>query len=154
MEEEKAGIGYVTRWVWQIFECCSLLSWRSLLLKWHQIAIFDTDIVIVIMFHVKLGGAVRWRRFWMFDGLWRSFQWINRLSAGVRHSQVAWIIIMPTFRIGSKKRHQLIEKYIFADYTPRLGTESRSTTASAFLLLVFVTSGILDHHNWKNHNAS
>ena len=83
----------------------------------------------------------------MFDGLRRSFQRFNRLSAGVRHSQVVKMIIMPTFRIGSKKRHQLIEKYIFADYTPRLGTESKSTTASAFLLLVFVTSGVLDHHH-------
>ena len=55
------------------------------------------------MFHVKLGGAVRWRRFWMFDGLWRSFQRVNRLSAGVRHSQVARIIIMPTFGWGPKR---------------------------------------------------
>ena len=47
-------MGLTNIWVLQ-----SLLSWRSLLLKWHQIASFDTDIVIVIMFHVKLGGTVR-----------------------------------------------------------------------------------------------
>ena len=102
MEKKNAGICYLMG-LTNIWGAALVVKLAISAAKMAFIAISDTDIVIVIMFHVKLGGAVRWRRFWMFDGLRRSFQRVNRLSAGVRHSQVARIIIMPTFGWGPKR---------------------------------------------------